>query len=83
MTPYEDAVFQEIKTSYPEAEIPYQDDEPTPEEGDEHIGTEVLLPRGDGYQNATVVHIKRNIDGELIVLHNTNPILDTRVYEAV
>ena len=44
---------------------------------------EGLLPRGDGYQRSTVARRKWNVDGELIILCNANPILDTRVYEAV
>ena len=83
MMHYEDSAFQEIKLSYPESEMLDQDYEPTPEEGDEYIGMEVLLTRVDGYQNATVVNRKRDIYGELVVLHNTNPILDTRVYESM
>ena len=43
----------------------------------------ILLPRGYGYQCAIVAHIKQNIDGELIGLHNYNPIFDTRVYDNV
>ena len=44
---------------------------------------EFLLPRRYWFENATVLHRKRNVDGELFDLHNANPILDTRVYEAV
>ena len=42
--------------------MPYQDDETTPEEGDEYISMEFLRPRGDGYQSTTVAHMKQNID---------------------
>jgi len=65
----------------PEASMPDQDDEPTPEEADEYLTMQVLLPRGDGYQRATVAHRKRDADGNPIGIRNNNPILDTRVYE--
>ena len=81
--PYEDAVFQEMKPAELKAEIPDQDGVPNPEERDKYIRMEVLLPRGYGFHRTTVAHIKRNVDVELIGLHNANPILDTRVYEAV
>ena len=63
--------------------MPDQDDEPTPEETDEFMNVQVLLPKGDGYQRAHIQHRKRNADGELIGQRHSNPILDTRVYEAV
>ena len=44
---------------------------------------EVLLPRGGWYQRTIVAHRKRDVDDELIVLCNSNPISDNRVYEAV
>ena len=59
--------------------MPYQYDVQTPEEYDEYIGMEVLLPRIDGYQHAKVVHIKWSISGELIVLRNGNQKLDFMV----
>ena len=43
----------------------------------------MYFQEGDGYQRATVVHSKNNVDEELILLHNCNPILNNRVYEAV
>ena len=60
-----------------------QDDAPTPEEGDKYIGMEVLIPRGYRYQCTIVAQMKQNFDGELIVIHNANPKLDTRLYEVV
>ena len=41
----------------------------------------VPLPRGEGYQQSTISHRKRNI-GKIIGRRNANPLLDTCVYEA-
>ena len=81
--PYEDTALQEIKLAEPEAEILDQNDDPKPKEGYEYIDIEFILPRGDEYQGATLEQRKRNINEELIGLRNSNPILNTRVYEAV
>ena len=51
MMPCEDAEFPVMKLADPEALTPDQDDVPTPYNGNYYIGMEVLLPRGDGYQN--------------------------------
>ena len=83
LMPYEDTVFSEKEPACPEAAMPDQDDEPTPEETDEFINVQALLPKGDGYQRAHIQHRKRNADGELIGQRHSNPILDTRTYEAV
>ena len=61
----------------------YQDDAPISEEDDGYIGIKVLFTRGYGYQHKKIALRKQNIDGELIGLHNANPTLHTRVYEAV
>ena len=66
-----------------ESEMTDQDDTTTPEEYNEYVGMEVLHPRGDGYQRATVCHIKRNVGGYIIGLYNTKLILNTGVYKAV
>ena len=83
MIPHEDAAFRYMELVELEAEIPDKDDAPTPEEGAEFVGVEVLLPRRNGYQRAAVTQRKQSDDGELIGLCNTNPILDTRVYYIV
>ena len=62
--------------------IPDQDDEPTPEQTETLMNMNVLLPRGEGYKQATISHRKRNSSGETIGRRNANPFLDTRVYEA-
>ena len=62
--------------------MPDQDDEPTPEHMDEFITINVLLPRGEGYQRATISRRKHNSSGKTIGSRNANPFLDTRVYEA-
>ena len=81
--PYEDVAFQENKLSEPKLSMTEQDDAPTPEEGDKYIGMEVLIPIGYRYQCTIVAQMKQNFDGELIVIHNANPKLDTRLYEVV
>ena len=43
--PYEDATFQEIKLSEPEALMLDQDDSPNQDKGGEYISMEVLLTR--------------------------------------
>eukprot|EP00970_Alexandrium_tamarense_P003116 scaffold471_cov109-Alexandrium_tamarense.AAC.4 len=40
-----------------------------------------MMPRGDGFARGHVMKRKRGIDGEVIGRANTNPILDTRLYE--
>ena len=48
---------------------------------DAYLQAEVLLPKGDKYLTGTVIGRKRDADGNPIGKRNTNPILDTRVYE--
>ena len=73
---YEDGVDDD------DAPIPPADElEPTPEAGDNYVNTEVMLPRGDGMARGRVVRRKRDADGNLVWRANTNPILDSRVYE--
>ena len=72
-----------MKPAQPAVAIPYQYNAPTPEEGNGYIGMEVLIPRRYGYQSATLVHIKCNVDVGLIGLQNANPIFGTRVYQDV
>ena len=62
--------------------MPDQDDEPTPEQTDEFMNMNVLLPRGEGYQQSTICHRKRNSSGKTIGKRIANTFLNTRVYEA-
>jgi hypothetical protein len=66
----------------PEAKVPEVDDAPTPEETDEYINVQVLLPKEEGYQRARITSRKRDAEGELIGKRDNNPLLDTRSYEA-
>ena len=83
LMPYEDTVFSKKEPACPEAAMPDQDDEPTPEETDEFMNVQALLSKGGGYQRARIRHRKRDANGELIGQRHSNPVLDTRVYEAV
>ena len=65
--------FPDLKEELPEI--------PTPEAEDTYVNAEIMLPRGDGFARGRVVKRKRGIDGEVIGRANTNPILDTRLYE--
>ena len=53
----------------------------TPEEGDEFINADVLLPHNDTHVTGRVIARKRDADGELKGTRNENPILDTRTYQ--
>ena len=52
--------------------------ETTPEIGDNYIGTELLLPRGDAMARGRVVSRKRDSDNNPVGRAHSNPILDTR-----
>ena len=56
------------------------DAEITPEMGDNYLSAEIMLPRGGTMVNGGVTALKRDRDGNLIGLANSNPILDTRSY---
>ena len=62
--------------------IPAQYDDLTPEQTDEFMNTNVLIPRGDSYQRSTISHRKHNSSVEIVGRRNANPLLDTRAYEA-
>ena len=62
--------------------IPDQYYEPTPEQTDDFMNMNVLLPRREGYQRSTISRRKRNSSGETIGRRNANPFLDTHVYKA-
>ena len=49
---------------------------------DKYVRIRVLLPRGDSYNEAVVKKQKGTADGKYLVgKENSNPILDTRIYE--
>jgi hypothetical protein len=75
-----DDVDDEFETIEPQAEKPEADDYDE-ETFDKLLSAEVLLPRGDMQAIAKVVKRKRDADGHPIGHSNSNPILDTRVYE--
>jgi hypothetical protein len=56
-------------------------DEFDPEVFDAYLRAEVLLPKGDCLVTGTVVGRKRDMNGNPIGRKNSNPILDSRVYE--
>jgi hypothetical protein len=56
-------------------------DEYTPEQYDEHIGVEVLMPVGDERLRGIVKRRHCDVHGNPYGLRNPNPILDTRKYE--
>ncbi len=53
----------------------------TPEAYDALISAELMMPKGDILLPAKVIARKRDADGNPIGTANTNPILDTRIYE--
>ena len=57
------------------------DGDHTPENMDEHIGCEVMLPHGGENARAVVKGRKRDPNGIPIGTRHNNPILDTREYE--
>ncbi|MGH7974682.1 MAG: reverse transcriptase domain-containing protein, partial [bacterium] len=63
----------------PDAEMPKADDFDT-EAYDKYISAQVLLPKGDGLVSCRVLNRKRDHDGHPVGQHNSNPILDSRVY---
>jgi hypothetical protein len=64
-----------------DATMPEDDDTPEQEVYDQYISAQVMLPRGDTFDKATVLRRKRDSDGNPIGRTHTNPILDTRVFE--
>ena len=63
-----------------EAEATVKTLAPTPEDLDEFIGAEVLLPNGGEKARALVVKRVRDGDGNLTGIRNANPVLDSREY---
>ena len=70
-----------FNSGVPEADETAYEDNLSNEFGDKYIGAKVLLPNGDVQSEATVLSRKRSADGtHLIGKANSNPLLDTRVY---
>ena len=59
---------------------PEDEQEVTPEAGDNYVSANVLLPRGDTLARGRVIGRKRDTDGNPIGRAHSNPILDTREY---
>jgi hypothetical protein len=56
-------------------------DEYTPEEMDEYLSAELLMPHGDSMQHARVMRRVKDDDGIPLGKRHPNPILDSRLYE--
>ena len=65
----------------PNTEIHQYNNSPSIEMDDEHIGQQVLLPQNDQMVLSKIIKRKRNADGSLVGTKNSNPILDSRIYE--
>ena len=55
--------------------------EPMPEAGNLYRGAEIMLTRGDQMARGHVVARSRDAKGNVMGRSNTNPILDTRMYQ--
>ena len=69
-----------IEPVAPELEPPDADDY-TPEELDEYLTAQVMLPHGGETARATVLGRTKNASGQPVGTRHSNPILDTRSYE--
>ncbi len=76
----QDEDYEGYEPMEPEADCP-EADAFTPEMYDTLIAAEVLLPKGDILVPAKVIGRKWDPSGNPIGVANTNPILDTRVYD--
>ena len=65
------------------SEVKIIDDFPDREEFDAYIGAQVVLPSKDGESQVLtkVISRKRDADGKVVGKGNSNPILDTRIYQ--
>ena len=73
--PYADEVSGDVSSNrMPEA------DEYDHDAFDKYISTEVILPTGDHMLRGRVTSRKRDANGNPVGRANTNPILDTRLY---
>lgn len=74
----EDANVEPQDPDYIQPEL---DESFTPEEYDQYLATEVLLPHGGEMKKGKVTARKRDAEGNPVGLRNNNPILDTRQYQ--
>ena len=74
----EDDSFAQVPYK-PEAVMP-EADSCTADAFDDCISAEVMIKKSDGFFSATVIDWKCYANGDPIGTRNTNPILDTRVY---
>ena len=87
--PYKDIILNEDITEEIDPEEEFKpdiddiptDDSPYMENDDEYIGQHIPLPKGGKLIDATVIKRKRRHDGTLIGTYDSNPILDSRIYE--
>ena len=56
-------------------------DDIMPEAMDNYIGVEIMIYHGDTVAQGSVGRRKRDVEGNTIGRANSNPILDTQVYE--
>ena len=68
--------FEDIHIINPD----YGDAEITPKMGDNYLTAEIMLPRGGSMVKGHISARKRDWDGNLIGLANSNPLLDTHSY---
>ena len=76
---YIDDEDDELESEEPNA-VP-EIEEYTPEGYDEYIGAQLLIPKGDGRVQGTIVKRSKGNDGNPIGRRHENPFLDTRQYE--
>lgn len=69
-----------VEHQEPGAEMPEADDYDE-EAFDKYITAQVLLGKGSDMSRATVTNRKRDANGHPIGMSNSNPLLDTRLYE--
>lgn len=77
---FDDEPEEEISLIEPERQAVEADDY-TPEELDEYLTTEVVLPHGGESARATVIGRVKDKDGRPVGQRHDNPILDTRMYD--
>jgi hypothetical protein len=74
-------VINDVHVPYDEDVVmPEDDDYPDEDTFDQYLSAQVLLPCSDTYEKATVKSRKCDNEGNLIGKSNSNPILDTRIY---
>jgi len=72
---------EEDLNNEPEGETKLEQDDFTKETYDAYLGVKLLIPSGDQFIVGRVMKWTRDGDGNPVGQRNSNPILDTRVYE--